>query len=50
MSAVGGDAVLLFIMPVQIKEAEYSVGGGALCWLWWKRKKGKLAQMLRKCN
>ena len=50
LSAVGGDAVLLFLMTAQMEGAAYSVIGGALYWFQWRRRKGKLAQIVKKCN
>ena len=44
----GGNTVILFCMHARTKGEEYSAGGDVL-WRRWK-KKGKLAQIVRKCN
>ena len=46
----GGDAVICFCMHDKTKGDVYSISGGALCWLWGRRRKVKLAQIVRKCN
>ena len=60
----GGNAVIFFHMPTITKEEAYSVGGGTI-YRWQRRtlsvvaysvgyagggKKGKLVQIMRKCN
>ena len=44
------DAVILFCMPDQTEGVAYFVSGSALYCLWWRRLKGKLAQIANKCN
>ena len=46
LSAVRGDMVLLFIMPFEVRAATYSGGGSGRG----GTEKGKLAQIVRKCN
>ena len=47
----GGEAVICFCMPARTKGTAYSViGGGALYRRRRQSLKGKLAQIVRKCN